>query len=221
MPTITEPPNTATFDNGRRGRFNAWFFTAFDSYIAHIARRQKRAAFEDIPNGEVVEIGAGVGANFDFIPAGSRLITIEPNLAMHPGLIQRAGERRIDLELHAADAADIPLPDASVDDVLCSLVLCSVEDQAAVLAEVRRILRPGGRFRFVEHVAARPWSPRRWLQHLIRRPWRWIYEGCDLCSDTAGAIHAAGFATVDISRGRWRHSVFFPANTAIHGVAVR
>ena len=108
-----------------------------------------------------------------------------------------------------------------MDDVICSLVLCTVDNPDAVLTEARRILRPGGRFRFVEHVAARAWSPRRWLQHAIRRPWRWVYEGCDLCRDTASAIERAGFSVVDIARGCWRHSLFYPANISIHGVAVR
>lgn len=209
----------AGFDNGRRGRFNAWFFTAFDGYISHIAHNHKRAAFGDIACGNVVEIGAGVGANFDFVPPSTHLVAIEPNRAMHSGLIERAAERGIELKLLATFAEQIPLPDASVDDVVCSLVLCTVSDQAAVLGEVKRILRPGGRFRFVEHVAARPWSPRRWLQLTLRRPWGWIYEGCDLCRNTDDSISRAGFASVDLTRSRWRHSLFFPVNTAIHGIA--
>lgn len=216
----SEIADAAGFDNGRRGRFNAWFFTAFDRYITHIARRHKQAAFGDLEGGDIVELGAGVGANFGFMPVGSRLIAVEPNLAMHAGLLQRAADRGVEVELLTAAAEQIPLPDASVDDVLCSLVLCTVEDQDAVLAEARRILRPGGRFRFVEHVGASAWSPRRWLQQAIRRPWRWIYEGCDLCRNTATAIEDAGFSAVDITRGRWRQSLFFPANTSIHGIAV-
>lgn len=213
------PP--AGFDNGRRGRFNAWFFTAFDRYIAHISRRHKEAAFAGIEPGDIVELGAGVGANFDFVPAGSRLIAIEPNLAMQAGLRQRADERGVNIELLTAAAEQIPLPSESVDDVICTLVLCTVADPQAVLAEAMRILRPGGRFRFVEHVVAHPLSPRRWLQQTIRRPWRWVYEGCDLCRDTGAELDRAGFSTIEIRRGRWRHSLFFPANTSIHGIAAR
>ena len=219
--TCSSTSTSSSFDNGRRGQFNAWFFTTFGQYISHISGRQKRTAFEGIERGDIVELGAGVGANFDYVPVGSRLIVIEPNLAMHTGLLQRGTDRGVDVALHAVSAEQIPLPDSSVDDVLCSLVLCTVEDQGAVLAEARRILRPGGRFRFVEHVAARPWSPRRWLQETVRRPWRWVFEGCDLCRDTAGAIEAAGFSTVDVTRGRWRHSLFFPANSSIYGIAIR
>lgn len=213
-------PKTATFDNGRRGRFNAWFFTAFDRYIAHIARRHKQHAFGDIEPGAIVEIGAGVGANFDYMPPGSQLIAVEPNLAMHGDLLRRARERGADIELVADDAHDLSIADGSIDDVVCSLVLCTVADPGAVLAEVRRVLRPGGRFRFVEHVAAPAWSPRRWLQHVVRRPWSWVYEGCDTCRNTASTIEAAGFSQVHLSRRRLRHSFFFPVNSALHGVAV-
>ena len=227
--TTPTPDHTTTatrtealsFDNGWRGRFNAGFFTAFDRYIAHIGRRHKQLAFGDLAPGTIVEIGPGIGANFEYLPTGSTLVAIEPNRAMHAGLVARATQRVVRLELHAAPAEHLPLPDETVDDVLCSLVLCTVDDPEAVLAEIRRVLRPGGRLRFVEHVAASPWSPRRWLQHTVRRPWRWIYEGCDVCRDTASSIEAAGFSTVEITRRRWRHSVFVPVNTAICGIATK
>ncbi len=213
------PESPATFDNGHRGRFNAWFFTTFDGYVNYIARRHKQHAFGGISPGTIVEIGAGVGANFDYVPGGSRMIAIEPNRAMHDGLLRRAAMREIALELLADDAQQLSLPNDSVDEVLCSLVLCTVTDPDAVLAEIRRVLRPGGRFRFVEHVAAPAWSPRRWLQHVLRRPWRWIYEGCDLCRDTASKVEHAGFAQVDLHLRRFGRSCFVPANTAIYGVA--
>jgi len=213
------PDAAVTFDNGRRGRFNAWFFTAFDGYANHIARRHKQHAFANIAPGTIIEIGAGVGANFEFVPAESRVIAIEPNRAMHDVLLRRAADRGVAIELVADDAQRLPLPDDSVDDVICSLVLCTVADPDAVLSEIRRVLRPGGRFRFVEHVAAPAWSPRRWLQHALRHPWSWIYEGCDICRDTASAVERAGFTQVGLHRRRFRHSCFVPVNTAIHGIA--
>lgn len=209
------------FDNGWRGKFNAWFFTAFDHYIQHVGRAHKQSAFGDLEPGTIVEIGPGVGANFDFVPAGSRLVALEPNLAMHGGLTRRAAERGVELELHAAPAEHMPLETGSVDDLVCSLVLCTVSDQAAVLQEIRRVLRPGGRLRFVEHVAAPAGTPRHWLQRVLQRPWRWLYEGCDLCRHTGDAIGSAGFSDVRIEHGTFRHSVFVPVNTTIHGVAIR
>lgn len=214
-------PQAEVFDNGARGRFNAWFFQAFDRYINHIAARHKSGAFSGLAPGRIVEIGAGVGANFGYVPEGSTVVAVEPNRAMHDALRRRADERGIDLELVGAGGERLPLPDASVDEVICSLVLCTVSDPAATVSEIARVLRPGGHFRFVEHVAARPWSPRRWLQHSIRRPWSWLFEGCDLCRDTATLVENSGFASLHLRRGRLRRSFFVPVNTVVSGVATR
>ncbi len=214
-------PTASTFDNGARGRFNAWFFTAFDRYINFITREHKGTAFADIRRGDVVELGPGVGANLSYVPAGGRLLAIEPNEAMHPRLIERAAERGLQLELIKASAETIPLPDSSVDEVICSLVLCTVNDPAATVAEVLRILRPGGSFRFVEHVVAHPASPRRWIQATIAKPWAWIFEGCQLCRDTGHLVEHAGFSQATVDRHRLRQSVFFPVNSAISGIAVK
>lgn len=215
------PGQHDTFHHGARSRFNAWFFQAFDRYINHIAARHKRTAFAGIEGARIVELGAGVGANFAYFPEGSTVVAVEPSEAMHDALRRRADDRGVDLELLGARAERLPLPDASVDEVVCSLVLCTVDDPEATVDEIRRVLRPGGRFRFVEHVAAPTWSPRRWLQHGIRRPWSWVFEGCDLCRDTAGLVGRAGFSTVDVHRGRLRRSAFVPVNTVVSGVAVR
>ena len=211
---------TTTFHHGWIGRFNAWFFDTFDRYINAVSRRHKQRAFADIGPGTVLEIGAGVGANFDFLAPGTHLVAVEPNEAMHARLTRRARERHMDLELVAAPAEDLPVPDDSVDTVICSLVLCTVEDPAAAIWEIRRVLRPGGTFRFVEHVAAPPLSPRRWVQTVLCRPWSWLFEGCQLCRHTGALIDAAGFADVDVQRSRFRFSVFVPVNTVVSGRAV-
>lgn len=213
--------DTDAFHHGPRSRFNAWFFRAFDRYINHIAAHHKAVAFSDIIPGRIVEIGAGVGANFDRLPPGATLVAVEPNLAMHDALRRRAADHGVELEVVAAAAERLPLPDASVDEVICSLVLCTVADPGATISEVTRILRPGGHFRFVEHVAARPRSARRWLQRCIRRPWSWLFEGCDVCRDTGALVRRSGFASVVLHTGPLRHSVFVPVNTVVSGVATR
>lgn len=211
----------SAFDHGAVSRFNAWFFSAFDRYINHIARRHKQAVFASIDAGEVVEIGAGVGANLGYLRAGTRLIAVEPSLRMHGRLRERSTEAGVDLEVLAQGAESLPLEDGAYDEVICSLVLCTVDDPDRVLAEVRRILRPGGRFRFVEHVAAPRWSPRRWLQRTLRRPWSWLFEGCTLDRDTAARVRRAGFSSVRIENERFHRSLFVPVNTTIWGVATR
>jgi ubiquinone/menaquinone biosynthesis C-methylase UbiE len=124
----------------------------------------------------------------------------------------------VDLELHTTVAERIDLPDASVDAVISSLVLCSVADPGQVLSEVRRILRPGGRYAFVEHVVAPDNSPLRRLQRSVRRPWGWFFEGCSVERDLRALIESAGFAETTIDEYRLR-GPFLAANTQIAGTA--
>jgi SAM-dependent methyltransferase len=201
-----------------RGRFNAGFFTALDGYINWLVRDHKRKVFSALPR-QVVEIGPGVGANFGYLPRGCRLIAIEPNPYMRNGLRRRAARHGIDIEIRSVTGDAIDLADHSVDAVISSLVLCTVPDPAQVLAEIRRILRPGGRYAFLEHVAAAESTPLRAIQHALRRPWGWAFEGCSCERDLAAVIGAAGFASVDIEHYRLR-SPFIPANTQIAGTAI-
>ncbi|MGN6608113.1 MAG: class I SAM-dependent methyltransferase [Jatrophihabitans sp.] len=201
-----------------RGRFNAAFFGGMGWLIHWHLRRHKAVAFADLP-ASVVELGAGTGANLRYLPTGARLIAVEPNPHMHPRLRRAAQRRGVDLEIRDVVGERIDLPDASVDAVISSLVLCSVSDPAAVVAEVRRILRPSGRFSFAEHVVARRRTPTRWAQRLLRRPWAWVFEGCSCERDLASVIESAGFASVELQRYRI-HSAFLPFNTHIAGTAV-
>jgi SAM-dependent methyltransferase len=210
------------FDHGAVSRFNAWFFTVFAGYLNHVARDHKQQAFGGLRSeASVLEIGAGTGANLHHLPPGVHLYAVEPSLRMHDRLRRRCAAAGVDVTVLAVGAEAIPLPDASVDEVICSLVLCTAGDPDGVLAEVRRVLRPGGRFRFVEHVAAPRPGVRARVQRAIRRPWGWIFEGCDPHRDTPDAVARAGFSEVRVERRRLRHSVFWPVNTAAWGIAVR
>jgi ubiquinone/menaquinone biosynthesis C-methylase UbiE len=104
--------------------------------------------------GTVLEIGAGRGRNFGYFRSGVDWIGLEPNQRQHRHLARRAAGYGYHRPILAAPAERIPLPDASVDAVLATVVLCSVADQGRVLAEIQRVLRPGGAFVFFEHVAA-------------------------------------------------------------------
>ncbi|MFC9514859.1 class I SAM-dependent methyltransferase [Nocardiaceae bacterium NPDC056970] len=200
-----------------RGPFNALFFSALDRYQDHLLRPHKQALFRDLPR-TVVELGPGVGANLRYLRPGTRLIAVEPNPAMHDRLRARAARARIDLELHSVGAGRLDLPDASVDAVISSLVLCTVPDPAAVLAEVHRVLRPGGLYAFLEHVAAPEGTPLRRLQRAARRPWGWTFEGCSCERDLQSVVEAAGFAETAIDAYRLR-SPFLPVNSQIAGIA--
>ncbi|SDY62878.1 class I SAM-dependent methyltransferase [Herbiconiux ginsengi] len=200
-----------------RGPFNAAFFRAVGPYLERSLRGQKRRVFAGLPR-EVVEIGPGVGANLRYLPRGGVLVAIEPNRYMHGRLQDSARGHGVRLDLRERMAESTGLPDHSVDTVISSLVLCSVGDPDVVLAEIRRILRPGGTFRFVEHVAAAAGTPTRLAQRLLRRPWAWTFEGCSCERDLEGAIRSAGFGRVAIERYRV-HTPFLPFNTQIAGVA--
>lgn len=211
-------PATSDFDIHRaRGPFNAAFFSIMGPYIEANLGRHKRRVFADLPE-TVVEIGAGVGANLRYLDPGSTLVAIEPNVPMHRRLRAAAERHGVHLDLREAVAERTGLDDHSVDVVISSLVLCTVTDPATVVAEIRRILRPGGTFRFVEHVVAPGGTPTRALQRVLRRPWAWTFEGCSCERDLDGLLRDAGFHRVDIEPYRL-HSAFVNFNPQIAGTA--
>jgi SAM-dependent methyltransferase len=210
---------TAFEPNRLRGRFNAAFFTVMGGYLNWLMRSRKQWVFADLPE-QIVELGSGVGANFRYLRPGTRVIAVEPNPAMHARLRARAASHDIELELHDVVGEHLDLPDGSTDMVVSSLVLCTVRDPARVLAEVRRVLRPGGRYAFVEHVGANDRPALRLIQRLVRRPWAWTFEGCSCERDLAQEIASAGFASVDLEEYRV-HSPVLPFNTHLAGIATK
>jgi SAM-dependent methyltransferase len=201
------------FDHPVRGRLNAWGIAALDGAMHRLYAGIKGRLLRDVPP-VVVELGPGAGANLRYLPKGTRLIAVEPNRHMHPILRRRAAQHGIELDLRTLAGEAIDVPSESVDMVFASLVLCSVASQEQVLGEVRRVLRPGGRFACVEHVAAPPGTAARRAQRLLARPWKWMFEGCDLCRDTGAALRGAGFSAVDVrpfvlpaSLGPIRHQI--------------
>jgi SAM-dependent methyltransferase len=205
MPEATmSGPNAAfdqkggiVIDNPIRGRFNAWFFQALDGYMHGKYCEIKSRLLQQVP-ATVVELGPGSGANFRYLPHGIRLIAIEPNVHMHPALRRRAAERGIELDLRGLRGEELDIQTGSVDFVFSSLVLCSVDRPEQVITEVRRILKPGGRFACVEHVVAPEGSNIHAIQRLLRRPWKWLFEGCELCRDTGATLRSSGFSRVDV-----------------------
>jgi SAM-dependent methyltransferase len=216
--TPSSSPQLAEHDeNPARGRFNSVFFWFLGGYINWHMGKHKARAFADLP-ATLVEIGPGVGANMRYLSASTHLIAVEPNRYMHTRLRRAARAVGVDLEIRSIVAERLDLPDASVDAVISSLVLCSVRDPDLVLAEIRRVLRPGGRFSFAEHVAARRGSPTRWAQRRLRRPWAYLFEGCSCERDLESVILRAGFTSVELDHYRI-HSPFLPFNTHIAGTA--
>jgi SAM-dependent methyltransferase len=210
---------TRDLDHPIRGRINAWFFRAVDGYMHRKYRDVKRELFGGLPR-TVLEIGAGGGANLRYLDPGTHVVAIEPNPHMHGPLRAAAARHRVTVDIRAAVAERIPLPDASVEAVISSLVLCSVSDPRRALAEIRRVLRPGGRFWCVEHVAAPEGSFLARVQRAVRGPWRWLFEGCETQRDVAALLREAGFASVEI-RPFTLPTAFVPVRPQLAAVALR
>ncbi|HET7754030.1 MAG TPA: class I SAM-dependent methyltransferase [Anaeromyxobacteraceae bacterium] len=206
-------------DHPIRARINAWFFRVMEGYLHRKYRHLKRELFGGLPR-TILEIGAGSGTNFRYLEPGTHVIAIEPNVHMHASLRAAAARHRVTVDVRGAVAERLPVPDASVDAVISSLVLCTVTDPERALAEVRRVLRADGRFWCVEHVAAPLGSGIARVQRIVKRPWRWLFEGCDTQRDIAGLLREAGFAAVEIAPFTLR-TAFLPVRPQIAAVAVR
>ena len=148
--------------------------------------------------GDVLEIGAGTGANLPHYGASvERLVATEPDRYMIPKLRERARrDRPGSLEIVESEADRLPFADATFDAVVSTLVLCSVPDLDRALTEAKRVLKPGGRFVFLEHVAAEDRPDRYVWQRRVEPLWKRVAGNCHLTRRTGDAIRRAGF-TID------------------------
>jgi ubiquinone/menaquinone biosynthesis C-methylase UbiE len=158
-------------------------------------RRQLLASAE----GYTIEIGAGTGLNLAHYPeAVTRLILAEPDRHMRRRLERRLVGLGREAEIVDAPAEDLPFPDASFDTAVATYVLCSVPDQEAALAEISRILRPHGRFLFLEHV--RSGDPRLARRQDRMRPLYNLF-GCNPNRDTLARIDASTLTVESVKHG--------------------
>jgi SAM-dependent methyltransferase len=187
----TSPPEPSMPENhpifARFYRCVAWL----GDRAGFAARRRRLLADAD---GVVVEIGAGTGLNFPHYPAGLEVVATEPDPHMLKGARKAARRAKANVTLRQAPAESLPLPDRSVDTVVSTLVLCSVPDQAAALAEANRVLKPGGRLLLLEHVRASDPALATRQDRRERSQVRFA-GGCHPNRDTLRAVVAAGFDT--------------------------
>lgn len=166
--------------------------------------------------GDVIEVGAGTGANLAHYPEGvARLVLTEPDRHMLARLRDKAAGRA---ELHPAPIDKLPVPDESFDVVVATLVLCSVPDQTTALREMFRVLRPGGRYVFLEHVAAENNPGRYKWQQRLEPVWKIVADNCHVTRRTADAIAGAGFEIESIQRESVRKAMPI-VRPSIRGVA--
>jgi ubiquinone/menaquinone biosynthesis C-methylase UbiE len=146
-------------------------------------------------SGRVVEVGAGSGANFPHYPAEvTEVVAVEPESYLREQAMTAGAQAGVQVKVLDGIADALPLEDASCDGAVACLVLCSVPDQASALAELRRVLKPGGELRFYEHVRGTTPRMSRWQHVADRTFWPHFFGGCHTARDTVSAIEAAGFA---------------------------
>lgn len=165
--------------------------------------------------GRVLEIGAGEGENFGALHPEVDWVGLEPDAARRAELGTRAREWGHRAEPLDARAEHIPLPDHSVDAVVATYVLCSVDDPAIALAEVRRVLAPGGRVVFIDHVVAPNGTAKRVVQRIATPFTARFCHGCHWDRDTAEALTDAGFLGDDVRPLRVRSKPFGPVPTLL------
>jgi SAM-dependent methyltransferase len=159
-----------------------------------------RAATASGLEGRVVEIGFGSGFNVPHYPAGvDRVLAVEPSATAWSMAAGRVAASPVPVEQVGLDGQSLPIEDASCDGAICTFSLCTIPDPEAALAEVRRVLRPGGRFHLLEHGLApdaRVAAFQRRVEPLQRR----VADGCHLTRDPVALVTAAGFRVDDVDQ---------------------
>lgn len=192
--------------------------------VSHAAEGRGQAEYRqrllDGLRGRVVEVGAGNGLNFaHYPPEVAEVVAVEPEDHLRSLAEDAAARARVAMTVVDGTASALPVDDASCDAAVASLVLCTVPDQAAALAELRRVLRSGGELRFYEHVVAHD----RRIGALQRAAdatfWPRVAGGCHAARDTGAAIAAAGFVVEREERFAFRPSAIMPAVPHILGIA--
>jgi SAM-dependent methyltransferase len=180
---------------------HAWLLAHGTRGYERMMTARKQALLGDL-RGTVVEIGPGPGANLPHYRDAVQWIGVEPNPYAHAYLRQRAAALRLEAQVVTGIAERIPLADDVADAVVCTLVLCTVNDPAAALREVLRILKPGGLFVFIEHVAAPRGTLLRRIQRAVRPAWRVLADGCEPDRETWQRVERAGFEEVRMEHFR-------------------
>ena len=185
-----------------RGRAFAAMYDTFLRGTEKAGLADRRRALLSQASGRVLEIGAGTGANLQYFGERVESLTVaEPEEPMARRLSQRISEQSRPVELVNAPAEQLPFEDAQFDTVVSTLVLCTVDDQARALAELRRVLKPSGRLLFIEHLRADSPKLARW-QDRLNGVSKVLGHGCNCNRSTLDAISAAGFTITDVEHSR-------------------
>ncbi|HET7326830.1 MAG TPA: class I SAM-dependent methyltransferase [Nocardioidaceae bacterium] len=201
----------------------AWFYARLSEQMEQTGLAQIRQRMLAGVSGDVVEVGAGNGLNFaHYPPTVAGVVAVEPEPSLRRRAEAAASAAPVPVRVVAGTAARLPLRDNSCDAVVVSLVLCSVTDQHAALAEIGRVLRPGGRLHFFEHVRSEHRAAAQVQRFLDATVWPRLFGGCHSGRDTVTAIEAAGFEIEELERMRFpENGVPMPTVTHVLGRARR
>jgi ubiquinone/menaquinone biosynthesis C-methylase UbiE len=179
----------------------------YDPFLSVGERRGAGTLRQEIlgkARGRTVEIGSGTGLNLPHYPhALDELILAEPDAGMRSRLEKKLAHSGRQAQLVDAPAEQLPFADGSVDTVVSTLVLCTVDAPDLALREVARVLRPDGQLLFIEHVRSESPGLARW-QDRLAEPWRKFGRGCRCNRATAETIATRGFVVDDMQHGSWR-----------------
>jgi ubiquinone/menaquinone biosynthesis C-methylase UbiE len=170
--------------------FAAIYDRAFEATEEAGLREMRRLVLAEA-RGRTIDLGAGTGANLGLYPeAIAELVMVEPDPHMIKKLRAKVGEAGVSAEVIEAPAEHLPFKDSSFDTAVFTLVLCTVPDPKAALAEAARVLKPNGKLLFVEHVRSEDPGLARW-QDRLEKPWRFVGDGCHCNRDTVANIEAS------------------------------
>jgi ubiquinone/menaquinone biosynthesis C-methylase UbiE len=198
----------STFTRGMS--LHAQVYDLVCGHMESIGLLEWRKALVGDLTGTAVELGCGTGKNLPHYPAGATVYASDYDPVMLSRAVERAGESAADVHLFVADAMRLPLADASVDTVVVGLMFCSVPEPDQALHEVRRVLRPGGALRLVEHVRDSEGTLRARIQDTVNPVWKLISGGCNANRRTAEKVEELGFEVDSLRRFQLGHSHLAP-----------
>ena len=202
----------------RSHRIHAAFYDTMTAPLERQVLGPRRASLLARLTDQVLDVGAGTGANLAYLRQAARIVAVEPDAAMRRTLAQRAAEAQVAVDISDAAAEALPFPDGQFDAVLFTLVLCTVSDPDRALAEAHRVLKPTGQLVIIEHLRGTG-RLARW-QDEITPLWRHLVPECHPNRDTRATVQQAGF--------RWTNTEEFqpmptwiPVSPMLQGIAVK